>query len=81
VVAGVIEGEGIVVDLPLAAIVAAEVTEEEEIVVVLPREGTVVVMLLEAAVVTLLPEGIGVASVRGEVEEDVVRLLRWKSCK
>jgi hypothetical protein len=82
VVAGVIEGEEIVV---------AEVTEEE-IVVVLPHaaivvvgiteeEGTVVVILLEAAVVTLFPEEIAVASFRGEVEEDAVHLLRWKSSK
>lgn len=80
VVAGVIEGEEIVVVLSHAAIVVAEVTEEE-IVVVLPREVTVVVLLLGAAVVTLLPEEIAVVSFRGEAEEDVVHLLRWKSCK
>jgi hypothetical protein len=71
VVAGVIEGEETVVVLSHAATVVAEVTEEE-IVVVLPREVTVVV---------LLPEEIAVVSFQGEAEEDVVHLLRWKSCK
>lgn len=71
VVAGVIEGEEIVVVLSHAAIVVAEVTEEE----------TVVVLLLEAAVVTLLLEEIAVVLFREEAEEDVVHLLRWKSCK
>ena len=72
VVAGVIEGEEIVV---------AEVTEEEIVVVEITEEGIVVVILLEAAVVTLFLEEIAVASFRGEVEEDVVHLLRWKSSK
>jgi hypothetical protein len=83
VVAGVIEGveivvaevtevEAIVVVLPHAAIVAVEITEEE---------GIVVVILPEAAVVILFPEEIAVASFRGEVEEDVVHPLRWKSSK
>jgi hypothetical protein len=67
VVAAVIEGEEIVVVLSHVA----EVTEEE----------IVAVLLLEAAVVTLLPEEIAVVSFRGEAEEDVVHLLRWKSCK
>jgi hypothetical protein len=82
VVAGVIEGveivvvevtevEAIVVVLPHAAIVAVEITEE----------GIVVVILPEAAVVILFPEEIAVASFRGEVEEDVVHPLRWKSSK
>jgi hypothetical protein len=82
VVAGVIKGWEMVV---------AEVTEEEEIVAVLPHaaimaveiteeEGIVVVILPEAAVVTLFPEEVVVASLRGEVEE-VVHLLWWKSSK
>ena len=71
VMAGVTEVEEIVVVLSHAAIVVAEATEEE----------TVVVLLLGAAVVTLLPEEIAVVSFPGEAEEDVVHLLRWKSCK
>jgi hypothetical protein len=82
VVAGVIKGvemvvaevteEEIVAVLPHAAIMEVEITEEE---------GIVVVILPEAAVVTLFPEEVVVASLRGEVEEDAVHLLWWKSSK
>jgi hypothetical protein len=72
VVAGVIKGVEIVVVLPHTAIVVVEIIKEE---------GIVVAILPEAAVVTLFPEEIAVASFRGEVEEDVVHQLRWKSSK
>lgn len=71
VVAEVTEEE-IVAGLPHAAIMVVEITEEE---------GIVVVILPEAAVVTLFPEEVVVASLRGEVEENAVHLLWWKSSK